>query len=418
MKSRKRLKNALSHITPDQVPLDLGGTGVTGIHVRIVEALRNHFGLEWKPVKAIEPYQMLGEIDPELVELMEVDILGLYGKKNMFGIENKNWKEYKTWWGQEVMVPGNFNTIEEENGDLYIYPEGDRTVEPSAIMPDGSYFFNAVIRQKPIHEGSLNPEENLEEFTEISVEDLEWFDSASRKLEVTGKGIIASFGGTGLGDIALVPGLQLKNPKGIRDVQEWYMSTLTRQDYIHQVFEKQTYIAIKNLNKLNRKIGNRIDVVFICGTDFGTQSSQFCSPETFTTLYQPYYKRINDWIHSNTTWKTFKHSCGAIIPLMNQFIESGFDIINPVQINAEQMDPQFLKREFGDRLVFWGGGVDTQKILPFGKPEDVKNQVINNCKIFGKNGGFVFNTVHNIQANITVSNVVAMLDGLLEFNKG
>ena len=193
------------------------------------------------------------------------------------------------------------------------------------------------------------------------------------------------------------------------------MSTLIRQDYIQQVFDKQTDIAIENLKKIFRRIGNRIDAVFTCGTDFGTQAAQFCSPETFNELYVPYYKKVNTWIHQNTEWKTFKHSCGAVVPLMESFIEAGFDIINPVQINAANMDPAFLKKEFGDRIVFWGGGVDTQKILPFGSPVEVKDHVIENCEIFGTDGGFVFNTVHNIQANVPIENVVAMLEGLRIF---
>jgi uroporphyrinogen-III decarboxylase len=128
----------------------------------------------------------------------------------------------------------------------------------------------------------------------------------------------------------------------------------------------------------------------------------------------PYYKKVNDWIHQNTTWKTFKHSCGAVEPLMSHFIESGFDIINPVQINASGMDPRKLKEKYGDKLVFWGGGVDTQGAFAFGTPAQVKEQVKTQCGILNKNGGFVFNTIHNIQANVPFENVVAMLDALKE----
>jgi len=414
MNSRSRLQKTLTHQAPDRIPVDFGGTGVTGVHVKVVEGLRNHFGLEWKPVTVIEPYQMLGEIDEELIDLMGIDVVGLYGKKNLFGIENDRWKECKTWWGQVVLLPGDFNTLPDSKGDLYVYPEGDQSVEPSAVMPAGSWFFNAIIRQQPIREDSLDPEDNLEEFGHLSEEDLDWFDLECERLEKTGRGIIASFGGTGLGDIALVPGLQLKHPEGIRDIKEWYMSTLMRQDYVHAVFDKQTDIAVGNMKKIHDRIGNRLDVVFTCGTDFGTQSTQFCSSEIFHSLYLPYYKKVNDWIHKNTTWKTFKHSCGAVVPFMESFIEAGFDILNPVQINALDMKPEFLKKEFGDRLVFWGGGVDTQQVLPFRTPHEVKKHVIDNCRVFGENGGFVFNAVHNIQANVPIENVVAMLEGLKE----
>jgi uroporphyrinogen-III decarboxylase len=127
---------------------------------------------------------------------------------------------------------------------------------------------------------------------------------------------------------------------------------------------------------------------------------------------------MNNWVHTNTTWKTFKHSCGAIVPLLDSLIDAGFDIMNPVQINAKDMNPKFLKEKFGDRLVFWGGGVDTQKMLPFGSPSEIEKQVLNTCEIFSKNGGFVFNTVHNIQANVPVENISAIITALRIFNKG
>jgi len=126
----------------------------------------------------------------------------------------------------------------------------------------------------------------------------------------------------------------------------------------------------------------------------------------------PYYRKINDWIHGNTGWKTFKHSCGAVESFMELFIESGFDIINPVQINAAGMDPVLLKKKYGNRIVFWGGGVDTQGAFAFGTPQQVREQVRRQCGILNENGGFVFNSVHNIQANVPFENVVAMLETL------
>jgi uroporphyrinogen-III decarboxylase len=211
--------------------------------------------------------------------------------------------------------------------------------------------------------------------------------------------------------------MNLKNPKGIRDIAEWYMSIIMRPDYIHDVFERQTDIAIKNLEKLFTVVDNHIDVVFICGTDFGTQDSQFCGVDTLEEMYLPYYKKMNDWIHKHTSWKTFKHSCGAVEPFIGKFIEAGFDILNPVQINAKGMDPSHLKNTYGDQITFWGGGVDTQKVLAFGSPAEVKKQVNENLRIFGEKGGFVFNTVHNIQANVPLENMVAMFETIHQYNK-
>jgi uroporphyrinogen-III decarboxylase len=256
----------------------------------------------------------------------------------------------------------------------------------------------------------------LEEFTHFSQEELEYFTNEAIKASKTQRAVIANYGGTALGDIALVPAPFLKYPKGIRDIEEWYMSTLIRQDFLHNIFDKQTEIAISNLEKLKEKISPLVDIIFICGTDFGTQNSTFCSVDTYRNLYLPYYKRMNDWIHRQTSWKTFKHSCGAIRPLISAFIESGFDIINPVQLSAKDMQAKELKEEFGKEIVFWGGGVDTQTTLAFAKPEDVRRQVLANLEIFSKDGGFIFNTVHNIQANTPLNNIIAMLNALNEFN--
>jgi hypothetical protein len=412
--SRENFLKTINHKQPDKVVVDFGSTAVTGIHVLIVEKLRDHYGLEKRPVKVVEPYQMLGEMEPDLIKAMDIDVIGLFSAKNMFGVPNEKWKVHKTLWGQEVLFPGSFNYTYNSNGDILMYPEGDTSVPPSGMMPKTGYFFDALDRQKPIDDSNLKVEDNLEEFTLVTDQDLTYWKDQVGALENNTKAVVASLGGTALGDIALVPAINLKNPKGIRGVEEWYISTLIREDFIKKIYDRQTDIAIENLKLLYSVIGNKIDVVFTCGTDFGTQNSTFCSMETYDRVWLPYYKKVNDWIHLNTTWKTFKHSCGAVEPLMSHFIESGFDIINPVQINASGMDPRKLKEKYGDHLVFWGGGVDTQGAFAFGTPAQVKEQVKTQCGILNKNGGFVFNTIHNIQANVPFENVVAMLDALKE----
>jgi hypothetical protein len=316
----------------------------------------------------------------------------------------------------EVLVPAGFQTRVEPNGDTLIYPEGDTSVAPSGRMPKDGFFFDSIVRQKPIDESKLDPADNLEEFTAIGKADLAWFARSARNARATGRAVIANFGGTAFGDIALVPAPFLKDPKGIRDVAEWYMSTRSRREYVHQVFSRQCDTAIENLEKIRVAVGDSVDAVFTCGTDFGTQSSAFCSVPAFRELYFPYYKRLNEWIHRNTNWKIFKHSCGSVERFIDSFIECGFDILNPVQCSAAGMDPVHLKQRYGDRMVFWGGGVDTQHVLPFGTPVQVREQVLERCEVFSGNGGFVFNTIHNIQAQTPVENVVAMIDAVHEFD--
>ena len=416
MNSKERVLSALNHKQPDKVPMDFGATAVTGIHVTCVAALRDYYGLEKRPVKVHEPYQMLGLVEDDLKDAMGLDIEGVYPRKTMFGFPIENWKPYRLYDGLEVLVPGEFNVVMDQNGDTLIFPEGDMTAPPSGRMPKDGYFFDSIIRQPPIDDDNLKVEDNLEEFGYVSDTDLKWFTDSAKAASSKGRAVIANFGGTGIGDIALVPGPFMKYPKGIRDVTEWYISTRARRDYVHKIFERQTEIALANLEKLHAAVDGMADAAFICGTDFGTQSSAFCSVEGFQELYAPYYKKMNDWVHRHTNWKTFKHSCGSVERFMQSFIDAGFDIINPVQCSAAGMDPRHLKSAFGKRLVFWGGGVDTQKVLPFGAADEVRAQVLDRCEVFAKDGGFIFDAIHNVQARTPVGNIVAMIDAVHEFN--
>jgi hypothetical protein len=418
MNSRERVSLALNHKEPDRVPLDLGGSVVTCMHVTVVYKLRQALGLDapGTPVKVVEPYQMLGEIKPDLADALGADVVSLRASKTMFGFRNEGWKPWTMFDGTPVLVPAGFNTEPEPNGDILMYPEGDKSVPPSGRMPSGGWYFDAIIRQFPIDDENLNVEDNLEEFEPISDAELEHFRCEAERLYTeTDKAIFADFGGIGFGDVALVPAPWLKNPpKGIRDIEEWYMSTLIRQDYVHEVFDRQCEIALANLAKIYEAVGDRVSIVMVSTTDFGMQKGLLVSPKTYRELYMPFHRSVNDWIHSHTGWKTFIHSCGSVIALIDDFIEAGFDILNPVQCSAALMDPRELKSRFGERVSFWGAGVDTQHTLPTGTPEDVRREVLERIKIFGPEGGFVFNTIHNVQPKSPIENVLAMYETVRE----
>jgi hypothetical protein len=415
--SRERVQTALQHQEPDRVPLDLGGSAVTGIHVSSVYKLRQALGLDapGSPVKVVEPYQMLGEVKADLMEALGVDIIGLGSEKTLFGFKNEGWKPWTTFDGTPVLVPEGFHTEPEPNGDILMYPEGDRSAPPSGRMPEGGYYFDTIIRQPPLDDDALNVQDNLEEFGPISDEELAHFEREAKRLfQETDKAILANFGGTGFGDIALVPAPWLKHPQGIRDVEEWYVSTLTRRNYIYEVFERQCELGLANLERIYEVVGERVTVIFVTGTDFGTQKGPFLSRQTYRELYMPFHQRVNDWVHAHTGWKTFIHTCGSVLALLPDFTEAGFDILNPVQCSAAGMDPRTLKDQFGDRFVFWGGGVDTQRTLPFGSPDEVRREVRERMEILGPDGGFVFNTIHNVQARVPTENLVALFGAVQE----
>jgi len=417
MTSRERVQLALRHREADRVPLDLGGSGVTGMQVDTVYQLRQALHLDdpGTPVKVVEPYQMLGEIKPDLMDALGIDVIGLGMPATLFGFKNEGWKPWATFAGTPVLVPEGFNTEPDENGDILMYPEGDRSVAPSGRMPKDGFYFDAIVRQPPVDDDHLNIEDNLEEFGPISEDDLEYLRAEAERLySQTDKAILASFGGTAFGDIALVPAMWLKHPRGIRDIEEWYVSTKIRRDYVHDVFERQCALGIENLRRIYEVVGERVTAVFVTGTDFGAQNGPFISPSSYRDLYEPFHREVNNWIHQHTAWKSFIHSCGSVRALIPDFIDAGFDILNPVQCSAAGMIPEELKQEFGDRVTFWGGGIDTQQTLPFGSPDEVRAEVLNRLRTFGAGGGFVFNTTHNVQARVPVENVLAMYQTVRE----
>ncbi len=415
MTGRERVLKALNYEPVDRVPVDLGGTVTSGAQVSVVANLRQALGLDklGEPVKVVDPYQMLGEVAADLRDILGIDTVNLLGPKCHFGFANTDWKPWRTFDGTDVLVPGGFNIEPEPNGDILQYPQGDKTVPASARMPKGGFYFDDIIRQGPIDDARLNPADNLEEFVPISDEDLKIYEQRAKELyDNTDLAIAAGFPGMAFGDIALVPAAGLKDPKGIRDIEEWYISTVTRREYIKEVFSGQVEIAIKNLERIYQAIGDKVHIVFVDGADLAAQNTLFCGLDTYRELYLPFSRKINDWIHAHTEWKTMKHCCGGCEPLIEGFIEAGFDILNPIQTSAEGMDPQKLVDKYGGRIIFWGGGVDTQQTLPFGKPEQVRRQVTKRVQIFNSKKGFVFSTIHNIQSNTPVENVLAMFEAL------
>lgn len=417
MNSKQRIRSAIDHQQPDKLPMDFGSSFITGIHCSVVEQLRAYYQLEKRPVKICEPYQMLGEIESDLLDAMRLDVQPILPQRTIFGFPNENWKPWTTPWGQEVLVSEHFNTSTDNVGNVYIYPQGDMDAPASGHMPKTGYFFDTIERLDPdFDEDNLDLEDNLEEFGPMSKEEENYWIGQAEKWRGSDRAISVHLNGTCLGDIALVPAPFLKNPKGVRGVADWYMLSADEPEFLQKLFDRQAEIALQNMEKLYKIAGDLIDVVVVCGTDFGTQNSLFCSVPNMRAIWLPRYKRINDWIHQNTDWRTFKHSCGAIEPLIDTFIDCGFDILNPVQCSADGMAPEGLKSKYGDRITFWGGGVNTQQTLPFGTPEQVSAEVLSRCEIFAPGGGFVFNAIHNVQALTPIKNVIAMVDAVHSYN--
>lgn len=419
--SRERLQQTLNHQEPEQVVVDMGSTAITGIHAQALSGLRDALGLEKRTVKIWEPLQLLGEVEEDVRQRLKLDCVDVSAGYNMFGFSNAGRKPWKLQSGLEVDVPVDFNTTVGEDGRTYLYPQGDMSVPPAAMMPKDGFFFDNIVR------GSCGCEDGEDRsarkdfendfglLTDAQLKHME--ETCNYYYNETEYGIIYSGAIASLGDFALIPGPNVKHPQGIRELPEFMMAGAMCPDYIHELFEMQTECAIKNAELIYQACGDKIQAIYVSGADFGIQSGPYMSLDSYREFYKPYHTRINHWIHEHTKWKTFFHSCGAVSQFLQDFYEAEVDILNPVQLSAAGMDGKMLKEQWGDKFVFWGGGVDTQKTLPFGTPEAVYHEVTERLKLFSKGGGFVFNTIHNIQANVPIENLVAMFEAVKDFRK-
>ncbi len=420
MTSRERIIAAINHETPDICPIDLGGCGQTGMNASTMYNLRKAMGLAEKPISIVEPMQMLGEVDEDLRRAVMGDVVGLFNRGTMLGYQNINHKPFTMDDGTPTLMGGGFIYDKNEHGDTIVPCNCEEGAPYAYCMPKGGSFFDSIDHSEPISlddEDKLNAREDFkDDFKVCTDEDARYWEEESKKIyEGTDYAIMGVLGGAGLGDVALIPGPNVKHPKGIRKMDDWLIAHAMYPEYIYEVFELQTEVMLKNLEIYKQAVGERIQTIWISGTDFGTQNSLFASLDSFREIYKPHYKKINDWVHNNTGWKTFYHTCGCITKLLPDLADMGVDCLNPVQFSAMEnagTTPESIKAEFGDKFTFWGGGVDTQHTLPFGTPEEVAAQVKERVRILNEGGGFVFSTIHNVVSGVPAENLIAMYEAV------
>ena len=397
MTSRERVKKALGFEEPDRVPLDLGGTTTSGIMAHALHGLRDCLGLEKRLVKVNEVLQMLGEVEMDVIERLGIDVLPVEPLVQFFGLKRERYKPWKLFDGTDVLVPGDFEVEVDDKGNWLLHHGGDPSEPVEGIMARGGYYFDMPAWTES--HADLTPptsDEVTRDFYRLTEGELDYLKRRARRLrQETDKALILSrWGSVGL-------------PPPVASIPDFLCLLASDREHMRDLFEIEAELSVKNLEKLWGALGEDIDIIVLDGFDFGSQRSEIFSPKWFEELYLPFLIKQNDWIHAKTTWKTWMHSCGSIPGIIPLLVESGLDILNPVQCSAAGMDPEWLKDTFGKKLVFWGGGVDTQKTLPFGTPEEVRNEVTERMKVFAPGGGFVFNPVHNIQHGTPPENIAA-----------
>jgi uroporphyrinogen-III decarboxylase len=365
---------------------------------------------------------MRGEIKSDLAEALGVDVvplepLGVEPCRTHFGFPMDGWKPWTTFDGTPSLVPERFNTEAEPDGSILQYPEGDVSVTPSGKMEYGGTKPHALSRQGPLDD--LTVEDMLEGFGPISDNELEHFRKEAIRLHrdspyaihmTTTDTLLANV-------VTFVMAPWLKHPKGIRTPEEWYMSLVTRKEYIYELLQRHCDLAQDNLDKIRQAVGGKVTVVYAGGADMGMQTGPMIAPQAYRELYMPAFQRICEWIHENTIWKAFHHTCGSVVAFMEDLVRTGIDILNPLQCSAANMDPREIKAAYGDKLVFWGGGVNTQSTLPHGTPDDVRNEVRERIRAWAPGGGYVFAADQHILPDVPVANLLAMFDAAREYGR-
>jgi hypothetical protein len=400
MTSRERVMAALNHQEPDRVPIDLGGTVMSGIMAQALDRFLKSGG-DNRKVRVNELFQMLGEVEMDLVDRWDLDVLPVEPLSFFFDIPRQDWKPWTLFDGTEVFVPGAFTVDIDDDGSWLLRKGGDPSQPVEARMPENGFYFDIPATSKfdmDWEPPSIEQERN--DWKPPTDEELRFAaDRAAHLRKHTDKALIfTSAGWWGLG----LPG---SIPEAL---------TLLASDpaYVNDLLDMKVEVGLRNLEIAYTALGDSVDLMMIDGQDFGTQRAEMFSPRAFEELFAPRFAALAGWVHEHTPWKVWQHSCGSIPNLIPQLVEAGIDALNPVQTTAEGMDAAFLKSEFGDRLTFWGGGVDTQRTLPFGTPEEVFEEVRERIQVFAPGGGFVFAAVHNIQASTPPENIEAMLESV------
>ena len=395
--SRERVLKALRHEETDRVPIDFGSMASTGIMAIAYAQLKDHLGITSGQIRVFDIGQQLAEVELEILSRFGVDVISL---ENSLGEEQPGfWKPWQLPNGVDCQIPAGIDLRpDEDNGGWLIWENG----VPSQRMSPTSLYFTQIFH--PL--SALTKLEELQAVPRpvISDEALRFLEMRAKFLyENTDFAIMANFGGS-IHEIG-------------QNLRGWaqFMLDLARgdaftEDLIAGIVETQ----LTNLSLYLEAVGDYVQIIQF-GDDLGTQDRPQMSRKMYQQFLKPGHTKLYQYVHQNSDCAVFLHSCGSIAPLIPDLIEAGVDILNPVQTSAKNMDPQQLKAEYGDQITFWGGGCDTQQVLPNATPDEIKQHVKERINIFAPGGGFVFNQIHNIQANIPPENIVALFETAREF---
>jgi len=413
MNSREKVLAAINH-KESKVPVDMGATPSSGISAIAYSNLTKHLGLKNTPTLIYDVVQQLAQPHDEILDMIGVDVLDI-GRTFNTQLSN-DWKPVKMANGAEAFYPKWFSPILQADGSYLTYDNDGKRV--LSKMPVGATFFDQTYF--PYVDGYPDSYENLDaEMGRImwardvhspwdhAGDDDFWQKLRENTLELrktTDKALL------------VVCGCNLFEwGTFLRRMDNFLMDLLCDPYNVEKLLDQLMIRHLATLEKVCDAVGDVVDIIRF-GDDLGMTTGPFMDEETYKTLFKPRHKILCDYVKEHSNMHTFIHSCGSISLLMPHLIEAGIEIFNPVQTNSYMMEPDFLKKEFGQDCTFWGGGIETAGTLNVGTPAKVREQVLERLEIFSKGGGFVFNTVHNILPDVPPENIVAMFDAVKEFN--
>lgn len=412
MNSRERVLQSMNFEQPDRVAIDFGAHRSSGIAALAYARLRDYLGLPRHPPKIYDMPQQLAIIDEDVLERFNADCIEL-GRG--FCLNDSDWKPWVLPDGTECLVPQWANLIRKNDSWVINGPDGT----PIAIQKKGMVYFDQT--SFPFME---NPEEKIDRLEEMLDYNM-WAAVAAPPGPVTWDEAGMSFLAEGARQfrektnraiVGLFGAPIFEGGQQLFRIDNYYVALATEPDLVHHFLDRLMSIYMQRLELYLKAVGPYIDIILF-SDDYGMQTGPQISPDMFREFFKPRHQQIWQYAKKLAPVKVMLHSCGTITDLLPDMIEAGLDAVNPVQTNCKRMEPERLKSEFKGQITLWGGGCNTQHVLPAGTPEEVRADVLRNLDILAPGGGYVFQQIHNIQADVPPENIVAMFDAVAEWNK-
>jgi uroporphyrinogen decarboxylase len=405
--SRARVMAAVSHREPDRVPVDFGGHRSSGIMAMAYHRLKNYLGIDTGDIYVYDFVQQLALIEPAVLDRFGVDTIEL-GRG--FALEPEDWRDWVLPDGTPCKIPSFIEPVREDGGWAVYAPDGTKI----AVQKAGSLYFEQTCF--PL----IDREDDDFEDLEAAMDKVMWaslgtppapigFDEAGlRKLKAGAEALRAS---TDRAILGLFGGNLMEWGQFLFRIDRFLMQLAMAPQRMHRFLDRLTEIHLKNLEAYLSAVGPSIDIILF-GDDLGMQTGPQISPAMYREFFLPRHRKLWQRAKALCDAKVMLHSCGSVEAYIPDFLDAGLDILQPVQTSAKDMEPALLKRKYGQDLCLWGGGCDTQQVLTRGTPDEVAADVRRRVEILAPGGGFVFQQIHNIMADVPPENVVAMFDAV------